>query len=608
MPTFESDSPRGIRKSSRSKKGNTSLVNDLPADIVRSMGGDHDVKMPPGYNPSDDSEDDYKPSSVSKKTKRDESDVDSDEGDRIKKSKKQRRSTPGRTSSRRKPAAVTPKLSSGVKSPNLTQSSVLAPTPTASPLLKVKSETGKKDEEETITCIWCKEVVTLSNNARFHYSVHFYAENAFLSFIKPEDLKNGKAQDESGKIFKYTCPYEGCTKRKMGYKEICVHLSTAHQILKQLMMKDKRPGMKEAAEKFYPPVEPLSPLLKVKQEKVSSDSVPLAPQRTEVYDNSEDVDDPGEPAATSPALNKVTASIPVNGMKTRQQDLPKTSWVKSERRMVGPMADKIHHCVLCNGPGKMNKEGRNLNLGTGLHDLKYHYAVCLYDEGGLVAYMDHGQGEGKQMKDLEEFGTKFKYKCPFIDCERNQGRTRPIGYKEYAIHCAVWHHQIERWMFAERERRPGLKEVYDAVVSAREKDGVKLEEMPEVIVEEMHICLLCQGEDKDGRNLSFEGARLFSLRYHYAACYYEEGVYLTKYSPGPNNMTEEGQPKDELGMEVKYKCQERGCTVKRNMGYKEYAIHMSNEHGGLEEVIKQDRRPEIRDLFDKIKKTMPNHK
>ena len=34
------------------------------------MGGEYEVKMPAGYNPSDDSEDDYNPSSLSKKTKR----------------------------------------------------------------------------------------------------------------------------------------------------------------------------------------------------------------------------------------------------------------------------------------------------------------------------------------------------------------------------------------------------------------------------------------------------------------------------------------------------------------------------------------------------------
>ena len=44
------------------------------------MGGEYEVKMPAGYNPSDDSEDDYNPSSLSKKIKRNnKSGSDSDE-------------------------------------------------------------------------------------------------------------------------------------------------------------------------------------------------------------------------------------------------------------------------------------------------------------------------------------------------------------------------------------------------------------------------------------------------------------------------------------------------------------------------------------------------
>ena len=42
------------------------------------------------------------------------------------------------------------------------------------------------------------------------------------------------------------------------------------------------------------------------------------------------------------------------------------------------------------------------------------------------------------------------------------------------------------------------------------------------------------------------------------------------------------------------------------MGYKEFAIHMSSEHGGLEEADKQDRTSEIKALLEEIKKTMPN--
>ena len=262
--------------------------------------------------------------------------------------------------------------------------------------------------------------------------------------------------------------------------------------------------------------------------------------------------------------------------------------------------DKVHNCLVCYAHGRSNKEGRSLNLGSGLQELKYHYSVCVYNEGGLVPFVDPGQGEGVKFKDLEEYGSKFRYKCPFINCNKNQGRNKAIGYKEYAIHCGVAHHQVEKWMLA--DPRPGIKDVYDAIKAAREADRIVFEEMPDVVVEVMHTCVICGGGDREGKNLSFEGSKIYQTRYHYASCYYEEGAYRTKYPPGHQNTTPEGAPKDVLGKEVKYSCQERGCTVKRKMGYKEFTIHMSNEHGGLEELMKEDHRPEIRAIADKIKK------
>jgi len=582
-----------------------SYINDLPAEVVSSLG-DYEIKMPPGYNPSDDSDDDWEPKSESKKVIRNtESDFDSDEEKEKEKYPNLRKKLKTMTGSFRNSARASPIITPNQNS----QTSVSSKTGSYA---TIKSEKGTVDsgkEQESLVCVFCKDVLAINDNPRFHYSVHYYDESAFLPIIKPEDLKDGKVQDENGKIFKYTCPYKGCTKRKMGYKEVCVHVSTAHQILRKLMLDDERSGIQDTVKKLYPTEEPQA--VKVKQEKGVAPIAPDVPSIGFGEENEEDVDDPAElvqksvPVSSSPAVSKGTVPRTPslnNQVKVRPPVLP-----KSERKSRGPQNDKIHHCLICNGSGKINKEGRNLNLGSGLHDVKFHYAVCLYEEGRLMPYVDHGQGEGKQFKELEEFGAKFKYTCPFLNCERNQGRTKPIGYKEYAIHCGAWHYQIEKWMLAEMDRMPGLKEVYDALVAERDEEGFEFEEMPEVVVEEMHTCLLCRGEDKDGRNLSFEGSRLSSLRYHYAACYYDEGVYLTKYPPGPSNMTEDGKTKDELGKEVKYKCHEKGCTLKRNMGYKEFVIHMSNEHGGLDEIVKEDKRQEIRALSDKIEKPIITH-
>ena len=237
-------------------------------------------------------------------------------------------------------------------------------------------------------------------------------------------------------------------------------------------------------------------------------------------------------------------------------------------------------------------------MGGGIADTKYHYSVCVFNEGGLVPFVNPGQGIGLEFKDLDQYGKKYRYKCPYVDCNKNVGRTKPLGYREYAIHCGVAHHQIERWMLA--DDRPGLREVYDAIKAAREAEGFALEELPDVVVEEVHICILCNGGDGDGKNLSFEPEKVISCRYHYASCYYETGVYFSMYPPGDQNSTEEGKPIDVIGRDIKYSCQETGCTQRRKMGYREFAIHMANFHGGVLEVMSKDPRPDVREVAKKL--------
>merc|ERR1719147_495458 len=84
--------------------------------------------------------------------------------------------------------------------------------------------------------------------------------------------------------------------------------------------------------------------------------------------------------------------------------------------------------------------------------------------------------------------------------------------------------------------------------------------------------------------------------------YFAHGVYLSMYPPGKHNTDSEGNPKDTLGADVKYSCSDVRCNNKRKMGYKEFTIHMANEHGGLEVVLMEDEREEIRNLVEKIRK------
>ena len=171
-----------------------------------------------------------------------------------------------------------------------------------------------------------------------------------------------------------------------------------------------------------------------------------------------------------------------------------------------------------------------------------------------------------------------------------------MGFKEYAIHCSVVHHILEEVL--EKDKTEGLEEVRAAMVLTRRKNNIQFIPMPPVQVEEVHVCLLCRGEMRDGKNLSFDKAKIKSLKYHYASCYYDTGVYKSKYAPGEDNQDENGDPLDHLGSRVQYRCKVRGCqaTSKRMMGYKEFCIHSSNEHGGLLDIMENEENPQLREV------------
>jgi len=462
----------------------------------------------------------------------------------------------------------------------------------------LNSESG--DNEELVKCIICEEMIEKSTNARFHYSSHYYDEGAFFDTVMPSDLLNGKAQDEVGRIHKYQCPHNGCTKRMMGYKELCVHLGTAHQQLKDFLKDDIREGMLDVMNELYPPSnEPFSPgAIKKEKDVIQSKAVV-----TEI-DKSEVVDDPDESTTVrqnSPVkVASYTTSITIQ--KPGDSKVNVLTGVRGGRYAPVPSVDKAHCCLVCNGKGEIGSEGRNLNLGSGLYDTKYHYTMCVYSKGWLMKLIDPGQGDGIELKDLDEYGNSYKYKCPFIGCYKSMPRCKSMGYKEYAIHVAVQHNIIEKWML--EDGRQGLSQVIGALRESREQEGWELEDLPALQVESIHTCLVCKGDDKDAKNLGFEGTKLFSTRYHYASCLFEENIvpFTDMYPPGEKNLTKNGKVKDLLGREVKYTCHERGCKTKRKMGYTEFATHAANEHGGLEKIMLKDTRSEIRELVSKIRK------
>jgi len=157
----------------------------------------------------------------------------------------------------------------------------------------------------------------------------------------------------------------------------------------------------------------------------------------------------------------------------------------------------------------------------------------------------------------------------------------------------------------EDDQRPGIEEVRAAIIQHRRKQGNKHEPMPELIFEEVHTCLLCNGENKEGQHLSFDAAKINSMKYHYASCYYDSGVYLKMYPPGEQNSDEEGNPVDVLGSKIKYSCKVSGCSIRRQMGYKAYTVHMAHEHGGVLTVMANSDNEAVQEVgrrFQKIVK------
>ena len=445
-----------------------------PADI-----DDDDVKMPPGYNPSDDSEDEYVPPAKtrrvnltrSKRKKSSGSDSEPEEEELLRQNKKT------------KPTKKTIKAVDSSTSKSVTKTTEM---------VKAKSEIEvKKERLDNIMCPFksCKEKLKFDGNAKFHLAMHYYDVSAFFNndILHPEDPDgNGKAIDEKGIKIKYSCPYDRCTRRKMGYKEICVHLATQHQRLEVLMdnhfLEEKAlaPEIQRIKKIIFPSLEPEP--VKIKSEAVVQPDV-------------EDPDDPDDPAPLTPTSRVIKSSV--------------TTVVKTEdaKMVKRPRVERIMNCFLCK-----EKDGKNLSSPQ---EIRYHLSVCAYGTGGFHKYVPHCQGENKQLADIDEISSKrYRYKCTVEGCDMNKGKGKEMGYKALAIHNGKEHGILERW--AAESELEGARELHATLKGWREAEGKELPEIPEVKVEEMHTCLICEGADKEGQKLSLAPEKIYSTRYHYA--------------------------------------------------------------------------------------------
>ena len=115
-----------------------------------------------------------------------------------------------------------------------------------------------------------------------------------------------------------------------------------------------------------------------------------------------------------------------------------------------------------------------------------------------------------------------------------------------------------------------------------------------------HTCLICDGKNQDGVGLNFKES--FTLKKHYAECFYKEGAF-------PNYIS----PCDGKEDEAKYRCRVEGCTQQKIPGakglltFQYYVYHMATKHGLLEQIIEKDGRPFLKQLIDGLKKYKEYH-
>jgi len=125
----------------------------------------------------------------------------------------------------------------------------------------------------------------------------------------------------------------------------------------------------------------------------------------------------------------------------------------------------------------------------------------------------------------------------------------------------------------------------------------KLEEI------KFHICLLCHGEKMDkGINLGFDDPdKIRSTKFHYANCLFLQSpkLFYDLYSHRQKE-NENGDPEDIMGGKFKYPCEEKGCTNRRQEGYKSFVIHQAKDHNGLRKLLADHENPKVRTVVNRL--------
>ena len=141
-------------------------------------------------------------------------------------------------------------------------------------------------------CVLCGEKMKIEegeeNSSNFslklHYTSHYLEQ-------RPEMFLGLVSSTYGGQHSKnFRCPYMQCTPRAMFLKELNLHLSTSHELLRTCLKEDKRPGMSGVCSLLYPEVqeEESHTTVTVKQERLDPEP------ELEMENDKETLDDPDD--------------------------------------------------------------------------------------------------------------------------------------------------------------------------------------------------------------------------------------------------------------------------------------------------------------------------
>ena len=116
--------------------------------------------------------------------------------------------------------------------------------------------------------------------------------------------------------------------------------------------------------------------------------------------------------------------------------------------------EEVHTCLLCHGEGEGGKETRSLSFAPDkIRSTRYHYSSCLFDFGDGV-YLEkykpdpRNLNEDGSLNDL--LGKVYKYTCEV--CPKSK-KPRQRGYKEYTTHQANNHGGLEEILMEHKDEK-----------------------------------------------------------------------------------------------------------------------------------------------------------